>query len=101
MTSRSCYKCRVDCLDTNIHEKKHSKTMNIIKTLQCTMQQGLTFLEGGGGFTDKTSLKILVFMNAMIFAFTTFVKNTPLYGKWLLKSISKYLTSFFLDAANI
>ena len=32
-------------------------------------------------FTDKTGLKIFVFINAMIFAFTTFVKNTPLYGK--------------------
>ena len=32
-------------------------------------------LEGGGVFMDKTGLKILVFMNAMIFALTTFVKN--------------------------
>ena len=32
-------------------------------------------------FTDKTGLKILVFINAMIFAFTTFVTNPPLYGK--------------------
>ena len=44
------------------------------------MQQGLTFFEGGV-FTDKTGLKIFVFINAMIFAFTTFVTNTPLYGK--------------------
>ena len=36
---------------------------------------------GRGVFTDKTGLKIFVFINAMIFAFTTFVKNTPLYGK--------------------
>ena len=32
-------------------------------------------------FTDKTGLKIFVFIDAMIFAFTTFVNNTPLYGK--------------------
>ena len=48
--------------------------------VHCTMQQGLTFLEGGV-FTDKTGLKIFVFINAMTFAFTTFVKNIPLYGK--------------------
>ena len=47
---------------------------------QCTMQQGLTFLEGGV-FTDKTGLKIFVFINAMIFAFITFVTNTPLWAK--------------------
>ena len=35
----------------------------------------------GGGFTDITGLKIFVFINAIIFAFTTFVTNTPLYGK--------------------
>ena len=43
------------------------------------MQQELTFLEGGF-FTDKTGLKIFVFINAMIFAFTTFVKKN-LMGK--------------------
>ena len=32
-------------------------------------------------FTDTTGFKIVVILNAMIFAFTTFVKNTPLYGK--------------------
>ena len=37
---------------------------------------------GRGGFvTDKTGLKIFVFINAMIFAFITFVTNTPLWGK--------------------
>ena len=35
----------------------------------------------GGVVTNKMGLKISVFVNAMIFAFTTFVKNTPLYGK--------------------
>ena len=37
--------------------------------------------EGGeaeGGFTDKKGLKIFASINAMTFAFTTFVKNTPL-----------------------
>ena len=33
-----------------------------------------------------TGLKIFVFINAMIFAFITFVTNTPLWGKTLLKS---------------
>ena len=32
-------------------------------------------------FTDKTGLKIFVFINALIFAFITFVTNTPLWGK--------------------
>ena len=41
------------------------------------MQQGLTLLEGGF-FTDKTGLKIFVFINAMIFAFINFVTNTLL-----------------------
>ena len=35
---------------------------------------------------DVTGLKIFVFINAMIFAFITFVTNTPLWGKTLLKS---------------
>ena len=30
---------------------------------------------------DVTGLKIFVFINAMIFAFITFVTNTPLWGK--------------------
>ena len=32
-------------------------------------------------FTDETGLKIFVFLNAMIFAFTTFAKNAPFWGK--------------------
>ena len=57
----------------------------------------------GGVFTDKTGLKIFVFINAMIFAFTTFVKNTPLYGKiaskvW--KIYFQYISPHFLDAAG-
>ena len=56
------------------------KYLDILCLRQCTMQRGLTFLEWGF-FTDKAGLKIFVFINAMIFAFTTFVKNTPLYGK--------------------
>ena len=32
-------------------------------------------------FMDKTGLKIFVFINDMIFAFVTFVKNTPLWEK--------------------
>ena len=32
-------------------------------------------------FTDETGLKNFVFLNAMIFAFTNFAKNAPLWGK--------------------
>ena len=39
----------------------------------------------GGVVMDVTGLKIFVFINAMIFAFITFVTNTPLWGKTLLK----------------
>ena len=35
----------------------------------------------GGVFHRRTGLEIFVFLNAMIFAFTIFVKNTPLWGK--------------------
>ena len=35
----------------------------------------------GGVVMDVTGLKIFVFINAMIFAFITFVTNTPLWGK--------------------
>ena len=57
----------------------------------------------GGFVTDKTGLKIFVFINAMIFAFTTFVTNTPLYGKiaskvW--KIYFQYISPHFLDAAG-
>ena len=51
---------------------------------------------------DVTGLKIFVFINAKIFGFITFVTNTPLWGKTLLKSekiFFKYLASF-LDAAG-
>ena len=36
--------------------------------------------------TDKTSVEFYVFINTMIFAFVTFVTNTPLQGKTVLKS---------------
>ena len=53
----------------------------------------------GWFFTDKTGLKIFIFINPMIFSFVAFVKNTPLYVKKrflsLKKIFSKYLTSFF------
>ena len=54
-------------------------------------------------FTDETGLKIFVFLNAMIFAFTTFAKNAPLWGKTLLKykkKYSPYISHHFLDAAG-
>jgi len=37
-------------------------------------------------FTDKTGLKNFVFIYAMIFAFITFVKNTPFWRKKRLES---------------
>ena len=36
----------------------------------------------GGYVTDKTGPTIFVFINAMIFVFRTFVKNTLSYGKY-------------------
>ena len=51
----------------------------------------------------KRVSKFFVFLNAMIFAFTTFVTNTPLYGKiaskvW--KIYFQYISPHFLDAAG-
>ena len=57
----------------------------------------------GWFFTDKTGLKIFVFINAMIFAFTTFVTNPPLYGKMaskVWKIYFQYISPHFLDAAG-
>ena len=50
----------------------------------------------GGFFTDNTGLKIFVFKNAMIFAFTTFVTNTPLYGKIASKVWKIYFQIYHL-----
>ena len=62
------------------------------------MVYGLTFLKGVF-VIDKTGLKTFVFKNAMIFAFVTFVTNTPLWGKTLLKSEknSPTISPHFLD----
>ena len=52
---------------------------------------------------DVTGLKIFVFINAMIFAFITFVTNTPLWGKNASKVLKKYspnISPHFLDAAG-
>ena len=52
---------------------------------------------------DITGLKIFVFINAMIFAFITFVTNTPLWGKNASKAGKKYspnISPHFLDAAG-
>ena len=50
----------------------------------------------GGFITNKTGLKISVFINAMIFAFTTFVTNTPLYGKIASKVWKIYFQIYHL-----
>ena len=50
----------------------------------------------GGFVTNKTGLKISVFINAMIFAFTTFVTNTPLYGKIASKVWKIYFQIYHL-----
>ena len=72
------------------------------KTISALCNKGWHFWKGGF-VTDKTGLKIFVFINAMIFAFTTFVTNTPLYGKiaskvW--KIYFQYISPHFLDAAG-
>ena len=57
----------------------------------------------GGVVMDVTGLKIFVFINAMIFAFITFVTNTPLWGKNASKVLKKYspnISPCFLDAAG-
>ena len=41
--------------------------------------------------TDKTGLKIFIFINAMIFAFITFVTNTP----FMVKMQSENIFSMF------
>ena len=46
--------------------------------------------------TYKMGLKIFVFIDDMIFAFTTFVTNTPLWGEKSEKIFFKYLTSFLI-----
>ena len=56
----------------------------------------------GEFFTDKTGPKIFVYKCNDI-CFYDFVKNTPLYGKTLLKSEKKYFPNIspqFLDAAG-
>ena len=50
----------------------------------------------GGFVTNKTGLKISVFVNAMIFAFATFVTNTPLYGKIASKVWKIYFQIYHL-----
>ena len=49
----------------------------------------------GGVVTDKTGLKMFVFINAMIFAFRIFVTNTPLYGKNASEVWKKYFPNIF------
>ena len=52
---------------------------------------------------DVTGLKIFVFINAMIFAFTTFVKNALFYGKIpskVCKIYCQYISPHFLDAVG-
>ena len=45
--------------------------------------------------TNITGLKIFVFIDDMIFAFTTFVTNTPLWGKKSEKNILQISHLFF------
>ena len=78
------------------------KETRILLVINALCNKGWHFWKGGF-VTDKTGLKIFVFINAMIFAFTTFVTNTPLYGKiaskvW--KIYFQYISPHFLDAAG-
>ena len=85
---------------TTIPVQAHNQLHNSNTSALCN--KGWHFWKGGF-VTDKTGLKIFVFINAMIFAFTTFVTNTPLYGKiaskvW--KIYFQYISPHFLDAAG-
>ena len=58
------------------------KLENAKMNLQISIQGGVKLKKREGGVVmDVTGLKIFVFINAMIFAFITFVTNTPLWGK--------------------
>ena len=58
------------------------KLENAKMNLQISIQGGVKLKNVKGGVVmDITGLKIFVFINAMIFAFITFVTNTPLWGK--------------------
>ena len=58
------------------------KLENAKMNLQISIQGGVKLKNVKGGVVmDVTGLKIFVFINAMIFAFITFVTNTPLWGK--------------------
>ena len=97
-------------LQINFHPNLHIRyTKNAVRFLASTSNVTNALCNKGwhfwkGGFvTDKTGLKIFIFINAMIFAFTTFVTNTPLYGKiaskvW--KIYFQYISPDFLDAAG-
>ena len=62
----------------SIPQKLENAKMN----LQISIQGGVKLKKREGGVVmDVTGLKIFVFINAMIFAFITFVTNTPLWGK--------------------
>ena len=80
-------------------ENEENKVLNI-SFRECKTRKNVK----GLFFTDKTGLNHFVFICAMMFAFITFVKNTPLWRKKRFKSLkkkifSKYLISF-LDAAG-
>ena len=56
---------------------KRKKEFTNINLRRCKTKKNVK----GWFFTDKTGLKIFVFINAMIFAFVAFVKNIPLWVK--------------------
>ena len=56
---------------------KRKKEFTNINLRGCKTQRNVK----GVVVTDKRGLKIFAFINAMIFAFITFVKNTSLWGK--------------------
>ena len=54
----------------------------VTEVTMITMHYGIRAVKREEGVCyGQTGLKIFVFINAMIFAFITFVTNTPLYGK--------------------
>ena len=97
-----CALCSMRPLKVEIHRSTISTDGFYTMSIIALCNKGWHFWKGGF-VTDKTRLKIFVFINAMIFAFTTFVTNTPLYGKiaskvW--KIYFQYISPHFLDAAG-
>ena len=78
--------------------KKSLQNCCFFSSKHCTMQQGLTFVEGGG-FHGQNGSQNFRFYKCYDICFCSFCEKHPLMGKKrflsLKKIFSKYLTSFF------